>query len=153
MKKLNILKDGLIASTAVIALLSFVGNSKSFASTECIPVSEDNVKYVNATFVDINPDEYNSMIRGRTTDEYYPKAMEEREAIDKEGIYFGSTEGRTVGGIQNGFVGTNVPNDCKGVLQGLVESKLVNGNIKVVDKYKNGTTLFPDIDTVDRKSL
>ena len=147
MNKINLLKDGLIASTAIISILSFCGNLTSFAATDCTEINEENVKYVNATFVDIEPDLYNSEIRGMTTFDYYPKPMPEREAIDKEGIYFGSTEGRTVGGIQNGFTGTNVPNDCKGVLQGLVENKLVNGNLKVVNKYKNGTSLFPDIDT------
>ena len=149
MNKINILKNGLIASTTIISILSFAGNLKSFASTECTEVSDKNVKYVNATFVDINPEEYNATIRGMTSGEYYPKAMLERENIDKQALYFGSTEGRTVGGIQNGFIGTNKPNEYDGVLQGLVENRLINGNLKVIDKYKNGTTLFPNIEEGD----
>lgn len=150
MNKINIFKSGLIVSTAIISMLSFCGNLNSFAATDCTPISDENVKYINATFVDINPEEYNASLRGISSEEYYPKTVPEREQIDKGALYFGSTEGRTVGGIQNGFIGPNVPNNVSGVMQGLVESKLVNGNLKVIDKYKNGTTLFPNIDSANR---
>ncbi len=149
MNKTKILKNGLIATTAIISLFSFGNNLKSIASTDCTQISDKNVKYVNATFVDIQPEWYNQRIREMSSEVYYPKPMQERENIDKQGIYFGSTEGRVVGGIQNGFIGTNVPNNCHGVIQGLVENKLVNGNLKVVNKYKNGTTLFPDTFVAD----
>ncbi len=149
MNKTKILKNGLIATTAIISLFSFGNNLKSIAATDCTQISDKDVKYVNATFVDIQPEWYNQRIREMSSEVYYPKPMQERENIDKQGIYFGSTEGRVVGGIQNGFIGTNVPNNCHGVIQGLVENKLVNGNLKVVNKYKNGTTLFPDTFVAD----
>lgn len=57
-------------------------------------------------------------------------------------MLFGQTEGMTIGGFQNGFIGNNVHTECDGVTQELVEHWLVDGNLRVIDQYNNGTSFF-----------
>ncbi len=143
MNKTKYLKRGVVATLAIVSVLSACGNLKSLAVENCTKVDESNVRYVNSTFVDINPEFYNQDIRGINAAIYYEKTLLEREAIDKKSILFGNTEGMCVGGIQNSFIGTNIQTQNSGVLQGLVNHKLVNDNLVVSDRFNNGTTLFP----------
>ncbi len=146
MDKIKFFKKGLIALSAIIPLLSIYGsNLKSIAATDCTKVDESNVKFVNATFVDIDAEQYNAQLRGISQNDYYNMLYDERAEYDEKGLYFGMTEDRVAGGLQNGYTGPHRYLQANGVLQGLVENKLVNGNLKVVDKYKNGTSLFPNI--------
>ena len=143
MNKTKFLKQGLVAGTTILALLSAGANLKSNALEACTNVDENNIRYVNSTFVDINPEYYNQLMRGMTPEEYYAKPLKERENIDKKSILFGNTQGMSIGGIQNSFIGTNIQVQCSGVLQGLVNKKLVDGNLMVTDRFNNGITLFP----------
>lgn len=143
MDKTKYLKRGVVASLAIISILTACSNLKSLAIENCTKVDESNVRYVNSTFVDINPEFYNQDIRGINAAIYYQRSLLEREAIDKKSILFGNTQGMCIGGIQNSFIGTNIPTQHSGVLQGLVNQKLVNGNLEVSNRFNNGTTLFP----------
>ena len=117
--------------------------SKTMAATICQNISEDKVKYVNATFTKINREEYNAEQRGMHWNEYYQLPMDQRYELDEKSMLMASTEGMCIGGIQNGFVGLNQYGDSQGVLQGLAKDKLVNGTLSIVDKYTNGTSFFP----------
>lgn len=143
MDKTKNLKRGLVASLAIISILSACGNLKTYALENCTKVDENNIRYVNSTFVDINPEYYNELMRGMDPGKYYSKELKEREEIDKKSILFGNTQGMCIGGIQNSFIGTNVPKQSSGILQGLVNNKLVDGNVMVSNRFNNGTTLFP----------
>ena len=141
MNKSKIISVGIIG-LSLISLLS--RPEKVFASTSCNAISDNEVKYVNATFVDINPEEYNSRLRGISAEEYYKLWTNEKKSIyDEKSILFGSTEGRVRGGFQNGFSSPGIAINNNGVIQGLVKPSLVNNKIQVVDKYNNGETLFP----------
>lgn len=117
--------------------------SKTKAATICQNISEDKVKYVNATFTKINREEYNANQRGMHWNDYYPLQMNERYEIDQKSMLMASTEGMCIGGIQNGYVGLNQYGNSQGVLQGLAKDKLVNGTLSIIDKYTNGTSFFP----------
>lgn len=143
MKDRKLLKTGVVAVTALMSIISLGFNSKTKAATNCKRVDDSKVKYVNTTFVDINPEFYNAQMRGMTSEEYYPNSVPVRSEWDKVALLFGSTEGRMVGGIQNGFTGPNERSQCHGVLQGLAKDRLVNGNLVISDRFLNGTTLFP----------
>lgn len=143
MKEKSLLKTGVVAIATAMSIISLGFNSKVKAAQNCKRVDDSKVKYVNATFVDINPEFYNAQMRGMTSDEYYPNSVATRSEWDKRYILFGSTEGRMVGGIQNGFTGPNIRSNCHGVLQGLAKDRLENGNLVINDRFTNGTTLFP----------
>ncbi len=141
MNKNKILSIGIIG----IGLISLLSKpNKVMAATECKAVPETEVKYVNSTFVDINPEEYNSRLRNISAGEYYDLWTDDKKsAYDQNSILFGSTEGRVRGGFQNGFSSPGKAIVNNGVLQGLVKPNLVKNKLQVVDKYNNGETLFP----------
>ena len=141
MNKTNIFKASLIA-TAIITIFSST-NDKVFANMECTEVKNDNVKYVNASLVDINPEEYNSYVRGISKSEYYSKNLQERAECDNNSVLFGLTQNMVVGGLQNEHTGPGAGRKTDGVIQGIVKNKLVNGNLAVADKFNNGQSLFP----------
>lgn len=143
MNKQKILKTGAVAIATIMSVLSISGGSKSFAATNCKRVPDGKVKYVTATFVDINPERYNEIARNMDPGVYYPKGIAERAQIDSNAILFGSTEGMAVGGSQNGFIGDNIKTECDGALQGLVKNRLVNGNLVLNDKFSSSPDLFP----------
>lgn len=143
MNKQKLLKTGAVAIATIVSMLSISNGPKSFASTNCKRIPDNQVKYVNATFVDINPERYNEIARNMDPGVYYPKSIAERTEIDKNAILFGSTEGMAVGGSQNGFIGPNVKTECDGVLQGMVKNRLVNGNLVLNDRFSSSPELFP----------
>ena len=120
---------------------------KTMAATNCSLVTDDKVKYVNATLTRINREEYNSLQRGMHWTDYYPLPMSQRYEIDQKSMLMASTEGMCVGGIQNGYIGLSQYGNSTGVLQGLAKDKLVNGNLSIVDKYTNGTSFFPTVNS------
>ena len=142
MKKSKLFKK-ILAINAIILLLSIFMIKPSNASVTCNPVSDSNVRYVNATFTDINGDIYNSQVRGVALDEYNKKSANEKARIDENYLLFGSCYGIILGGIQNGYVAADVRNESSGVIQGLVKNKLENGSIRLADRLKNGNNLFP----------
>ena len=123
----------IVALSTIMSLLTIGGLKVSASIGGCEPLTEDEVKYVNVTMTDINPERYNAKMRGMQPEEYYSKSMEERDNIDKKSMLFGQTEGMTIGGFQNGFIGNNVHTECDGVTQELVEPWLVDGNLRVID--------------------
>ncbi len=141
---MKILKKVTIIVSAIIAVFSVANFSKVQALQACKTISDDKVKYVNATFVDINADNYNAQMRGITKEQYDSKSTQDKASYDRKSMLFGSTEGKMVDGIQNTFVSQGTSINGTGVMQGLVKNKLVNGNLQVVDKYNNGTSLFPN---------
>lgn len=143
MKEQKLLKAGVVVIATAMSIISLGFNSKVKANTNCKRVDDSKVKYVNTTFVDINPEIYNAQMRGMQSYEYYPNSIPVRSEWDKKYMLFGSTQGMMVGGIQNGFTGPNIRSNCHGVLQGLAKDKLVNGNLVISDRFTNGTTLFP----------
>ncbi len=143
MNKQKILKAGVIGAS-IITLLNVAGFNKSYAMTCNSNIPEEKVKYVNASLADINLEEYNASVRGISTNEYYEKNLGGRAEYDNRSLLFGSTDGKIVGGIQNGFTGIDVSSECNGVVQGLAKDKLVNGNIETNYQYNNGSTLFPN---------
>ena len=120
---------------------------KTMAATNCSPVTDDKVKYANATLTRINREEYNSLQRGMHWTDYYPLPMSQRYEIDQKSMLMASTEGMCVGGIQNGYIGLSQYGNSTGVLQGLAKDKLVNGDLSIVDKYTNGTSFFPTVNS------
>lgn len=142
MNKKTIIKSSLIA-IAIIALF-FNTNDKVFANMQCTQVNEDNVKYVNSTIVDINPEQYNSMVRGISTSDYYSKNLDGRSIYDNKAMLFGYTQGKMISGIQNEFISIDVDRKARGVMQGLANSQLTNGNLVINNNYSNGTSFFPD---------
>ena len=143
MQKNKLIKMGITLVMIPLALMS-LKIKKSYAASNCEEVQNTNVKYVNATFIDINPEQYNKMIRNITPEEYYVKNDEEKSKYDEKALLFGSTEGMNRGGIQNGYISPGRYRDIQGVTQGLVQSKLQNGNLAVSNQFTNGTTLFPN---------
>ena len=146
MQKNKLIKMGITLVMIPLALMS-LKIKKSYATSNCEEVQNTNVKYVNATFIDINPEQYNKMIRNITPEEYYVKNDEEKSKYDEKALLFGSTEGMNRGGIQNGYISPGRYRDIQGVTQGLVQSKLQNGNLAVSNQFTNGTTLFPNINS------
>lgn len=141
MNKTNIFKASLIA-TAIITVFSNA-NDKVMANMECTKVNESQIKYVNATLTDINPEEYNSYIRGISKEEYYSKSIEERAEYDSKALFFGLTQDMVAGGTQNEHTAPGCGRKTDGVIQGIVNKKLINGNLTTENKYTNGQTLFP----------
>lgn len=142
MKKQKLFKT-MLAANAIMLLFSMFGAKNSNAQVSCNAVSESDVRYVNASLVDINGDVYNEQMRGLTWDEYNQKPVIERGKLDENYLLFGSCYGIILGGVQNGYVSPDVRNESAGIVQGLVKNKLVNGNIALADKFKNGNNLFP----------
>lgn len=136
-----------ICILAVISILFVMLASKTYASTECTNVPEENIKYVNATLTKINREEYNSLQRGIYWGDYYQDTMKNRYEMDLKSMLMASTEGMNIGGIQNGYVGLNKYWNSTGVLHGLVKDRLVNDNLFVIDKYTNKDTFFPKTNT------
>ena len=132
---------------AFLFITSMTFYSKSMASNNCKPIDENNIKYVNATFAKINREEYNASQRGISTDEYYSLSKEERYNIDSKSMLMASTEGKCSGGIQNGYLSVDQYGGSDGVIQGLAENRLVNGNLNIVNKFTNGTSFFPKSNT------
>ena len=132
-----------IISILAMSFISVFNTSKVYATDR--KISEDEVMYVNSTFVDINGEGYNAMIRNMGPDEYYDSDINTRGSIDNRGLMFGSTDGLTIGGIANGFTSTlnPIPDGTDGVMQYLAEDTLENGNLKIRGEWNNGTTLFP----------
>lgn len=143
MQKKSKSKLGVITMLVTGLFLCSNFNHSLAATLEDNVITDDKVKYVNVSMADINPEAYNAMMRGMTPDIYYPKDIVTRSGIDSNALLFGTTEGMNVGGLQNDYIGPNDKRECDGVVQGLVEDTLKDGNIVVKDKYNNGTTLFP----------
>ena len=144
MQKTKKLRISASVITIITSLFLCTNFGKSFAATlEDVAIAEDKVKYVNVSMADINPEPYNAQMRGMGADVYYPKDIVTRANIDSKALLFGTTEGMNVGGLQNDYIGPNDKRECDGVVQGLVENTLKNGNIVVKSTYSNGTTLFP----------
>ena len=132
-----------LALITIITILN-VNKGKTLATNlTCEEVNPNDVKYVNVSMWDINAEKYNAKMRGITSDEYYPIDVETRAEIDSNSILFGSTEGRNLGGIQNGYISANRYRTCNGVIQGLANNKLSNGNLVINSTYNNKDTLFP----------
>ncbi len=132
---------------AIVTILFVVLINKTYASSDCKNISEEDIKYVNATLTKINREEYNANQRGMHWTDYYEMPMSKRYEIDKKSMLMASTEGMNIGGIQNGYIGLNEYWNSTGVLQGLVKNKLVNDNLYVIDKYTNKDTFFPKTNT------
>ena len=132
---------------AFLFIITWALHSKSMAAANCKSVPEEDVKYVNATLTNINIEEYNAWQRGISTDEYYSLSLEERHQIDDKSMLFDSTDTKCYGGIQNGYVDIGKYGNSAGFVQGLAKDKLVNGNLSIIDKYTNGTSFFPTVNT------
>ena len=132
---------------AFLFIITWALHSKSMAAANCKSVPEEDVKYVNATLTNINIEEYNAWQRGISTDEYYSLSLEERHQIDDKSMLFDSTDAKCYGGIQNGYVDIGKYGNSAGFVQGLAKDKLVNGNLSIIDKYTNGTSFFPTVNT------
>ncbi len=128
---------------AFLFIISWSLHTKTMAALDCKNVADDKVRYVNATFSDINYEEFNAYQRQIDTKDYYALSLEERYKIDSNYILTYSTENKCSGGMQNGFLDVGCYGNSSGVVQGLVKDKLVNGNISLSDKYKNIMTFFP----------
>ena len=72
MKKQKLFK-AVLAINAILLLFSMFVIKPSNAQVSCNPVSESDVRYVNATLTDINGDVYNEKMRGLTWNEYTKK--------------------------------------------------------------------------------
>lgn len=126
-----------------IVLLAMLPN-KSMASTNCKVISDDKVRYVNATLTDIDIEAYNAMQRGVSADNYYNHlSTQERYALDLKSMLMDSTDAKCIGGVQNGYLDCFKYGDFAGATQGLVKDKLVNDNLYVSDKYTNKASFFP----------
>jgi fibro-slime domain-containing protein len=137
-----------IIGVSLISLFSNATNKVMAASLECNAVPDDQVRYVNSTFVDINSEEYNASLRGISASDYYGLNTDQNKSrYDVNSILFGSIEGRVRGGFQNGYRAPGKSIEVNGVIQGLAEPTLSNGNLKIVSTYNNGTSLFPLSDT------
>ncbi len=132
---------------AFLFVISWTLHSKVMAVSNCESVPEDDVKYVNATFANIDIEAYNAWQRGMSPDEYYSLSLREKHKIDDKSMLFDSTESKCYGGIQNGYIDVGVYGNSSGFIQGLAKDKLVNGNLCIADKYTNGTTFFPTENT------
>lgn len=130
---------------AFLFIISWALHTKAMAATtKCQSVPENNIRYVNATFTNINYEEYNALQRGVGTKEYYDElTLKEKYTLDSNYMLMYSTENKCTGGIQNGFIKLGQYGNSSGVVQGLIKNKLVNGNVALADKYKNKTTFFP----------
>ena len=114
---------------AVISILFVMLASKTYASTSCEDIPEENIKYVNATLTKIKREEYNAEQRGMHWTDYYSLTMSQRYEIDQKSMLMASTEGMNIGGLQNGYIGLNKYWNSTGVLQGLVKDRLINDNL------------------------
>ena len=132
---------------AIISILFIMLSNKTNASTHCQDITEDNIKYVNATLTKINREPYNALQRGMHWTNYYSLPMEQRYEIDQKSMLMASTEGMNVGGLQNGYLGLSHYWNSTGVLQGLVKNRLIGDNLFVIDKYTNKDTFFPKTNT------
>lgn len=135
-----------ICIIAVVSIL-FVMLANKNVKAECKALSEQNIKYVNATLTKIDRTEYNASQRGISEENYYKLSMNERYEIDKKSMLLASTELKCIGGIQNGYIKLNEYWGSSGTLQGLVKNRLVNDNLYVIDKYTNKDTFFPKTNT------
>ena len=132
-----------VTALLLLAVLGTLKTKSQAAQLECTKITDDKVKYVDVSMWDFNPEHYNAMMRGFSPEVYYPQAIDKRSEYDKQALLFGSTEGMNVGGIQNGYIGVNKYRKCNGVIQGLAENKLNNGQLNIISQYKNGNSLFP----------
>lgn len=139
----KIIKVGVIG-VALLSLLSVIKTKVYASSLNCEEIQKEDVKYVDVSMWDINPEQYNEMIRKISAEKYYNDNVSKRANVDNNILLFGSTEGMALGGIQNGFIDADKYRTCNGVIQGLVNNKLNNGTICVEGNYLNGKTLFPD---------
>ena len=73
-----------IVGLSLISLL--IKPTNVFAATDCNQVADTEVKYVNATFADINPEGYNSRLRGISAEQYYNLWTNEKKAAYDEQI-------------------------------------------------------------------
>ncbi len=139
------MKQKIKLSIIALAIVLFaILPNKSMASTDCQLISDDKVRYVNATLTDIDIEAYNAMQRGVNADTYYNNlSTQERYALDLKSMLMDSTEAKCIGGVQNGYLDSYKYGDFAGATQGLVKNKLVNDNLCVVDKYTNKTSFFP----------
>ena len=140
-------KKIILCIMAIVTILFAMLINRTYASTTCKDVAEENIKYVNATLTKINREEYNAYQRGMHWSEYYELPMATRYEIDKKSMLMASTEGMNIGGIQNGYTGLNKYWNSTGVLQGLVKNKLINDNLYVIDEYTNKDSFFPKTNT------
>lgn len=139
-------KQMLATSMIGVSLLAFLAspNNVKAGQANCTEIQDNDVRYVNSTFADINPEYYNQMLRGISPEEYYGLGTDSKKSeYDEKSILFGSTEGRVRGGFQNGYISAGKAYYDNGVLQGLAKDKLVNGNLEIVEKYNNKQTMFP----------
>ena len=137
----KIIKVGVIG-VALLSLLSMLKTKVYASSLNCEEIQKEDVKYVDVSMWDINPEQYNEMIRKISAEKYYNDNVSKRANMDNNMLLFGSTEGRVLGGIQNGFIDADKYRTCNGVIQGLVNNKLNNGTICVDGNYLNGKTLL-----------
>ena len=63
---------------AFLFVISWTLHSKVMAVSNCESVPEDDVKYVNATFANIDIEAYNAWQRGMSPDEYYSLSLREK---------------------------------------------------------------------------
>lgn len=128
---------------AFLFVITWSLHTKAMAALNCKNVSDDKVRYVNATFSNINFEEYNAYQRQIRPEVYYSMSMEDRYKLDSDYILMNSTEFCCMGGIQNGFLDVGVYGNSTGVVQGLIKNRLIDENISLNDKYKNIMTFFP----------
>ena len=128
---------------AFLFVISWSLHTKTMAVLNCKNVSDDKVRYVNATFANINFEEYNAYQRQIDTEDYYALSLEDRYKLDSNYILMDSTDFCCMGGIQNGFLDVGVYGNSTGVVQGLVKDRLADGNISFAQQYKNIMTFFP----------
>ena len=104
-----------IIALAIVLLAIFP--NKSMAATNCTTLSDDKIKYVNATLTDIDIEAYNAMQRGIDPDTYYNKlSTEEKYALDLKSMLMDSTDCKCIGGVQNGYKGCLQYGDYAGAL-------------------------------------
>ena len=128
---------------AFLFVITWSLHTKTLAVLNCKNVSDDKVRYVNATFANINYEDFNAYQRQIDKEDYYALSLEDRYKVDSNYILTYSTENKCSGGIQNGFLDVGVYGNSSGVVQGLVKDRLVDGNISLAEKYKNIMTFFP----------
>ena len=128
---------------AFLFVITWSLHTKAMAALNCKNVSDDKVRYVNATFANINYEDFNAYQRQIDPEDYYALSIEDRYKLDSNYILTYSTENKCSGGMQNGFLDVGVYGNSSGAVQGLVKNRLVNGNISLNEKYKNIMTFFP----------
>ena len=134
---------------AFLFIITWALHTKALAATNtsCQVIPDENVKYVNATLVNIDIEEYNALQRGISQEEYYSLSLQEKHKIDDKSMLMDSTDSKCYGGIQNGYIGVGQYGNSSGFVQGLAKDRLVDGNLCIIDKYTNGTSFFPKTNT------